>query len=81
MATENLSEIREAFRGLILRDLRPVEDRDGVRVGEDVRIHKDAGKGFVVRFLKGTDEKRRKAVREKLETADVEYTEGKDFKD
>ena len=76
-----MQEIRDAFRGLILRDLRPIEDKDGVRVGEDVRIHKEKDKGYVLRFLKGTDEKRKKQVREKLDTADVEYTEGKDFKD
>ncbi len=77
----NLQEIRDAFRGLILRDLRPIEDKDGVRIGEDVRIHKEKDKGYVVRFLKGTDEKRRKAVREKLDLAQVQYTEAKDYKD
>ncbi len=76
-----MQEIRDAFRGLILRDLRPIEDKDGVRVGEDVRVHKEKDKGYVVRFLKGTDEKRRKAVREKLDTGAVQYSEGKDFKD
>ena len=81
MNVSNLQEIRDAFRGLILRDLRPLEDKDGFRVGEDVRIHKEKDKGFVVRFLKGTDEKRRKVVREKLDLAEVEYTEGKDYKD
>lgn len=75
-----MQEIREAFRGLILRDLRPIEDKDGVRIGEDVRIHKEKDK-YVLRFLKGSEEKRRKQIREKLDTADVEYTEGKDFKD
>jgi len=62
-----MQEIRDAFRGMVLRELRPVEDKDGFRVGEDVRISKDKDKGFVVRFLKGTEEKRRKAIREKLD--------------
>lgn len=77
-----LQEIQDAFRGLVLRDLRPTEDKDGVRVGEDVRIHREKDKkDYVVRFIKGTDEKRRKQVREKLDMANVKYTEGKDFKD
>ena len=76
-----MQEIREAFRGMILRELRPIEDKDGVRVGEDVRVHKDKDKGYVLRFLKGTEEKRRKAIREKLDTARVKYAEGKEYKD
>ena len=75
-----MQKIREAFRGLILRELRPIEDKDGVRIGEDVRIHKEKDK-YILRFLKGSEEKRRKQIREKLDTADVEYTEGKDYKD
>jgi hypothetical protein len=75
-----MQDIREAFRGLVLRDLRPIEDKDGVRIGEDVRIHKDK-KGYVVRFLKGTEEKRRKQIREKLDLATIEYSVGADYKD
>lgn len=77
----NLQDIRDAFRGLVLRELRPVEDKDGFRVGEDVRVHIEKDKGYVVRFLKGTDEKRRKGVRERLETSGLKYSEGKDYKD
>jgi len=76
-----MQEIKDAFRGLILRDLRPLEDKDGVRIGEDVRIHKEKDKAYVLRFLKGTEEKRRKQIREKLDGGTVKYTEGKDFKD
>ena len=75
-----MQEIRDAFRGLMLRDLRPIEDKDGFRVGEDVRVHKEKD-SYVLRFLKGTDEKRKKSIKEKLDTAKVKYTEGKEFKD
>jgi hypothetical protein len=76
----SFQDIRDAFRQLVLRELRPIEDRDGLRVGEDVRVTKEKDK-YLVRFLKGTDEKRKKVIREKLDMANVAYTEGKDFKD
>ena len=77
----DMQDLRDAFRGMILRDLRPIVDKDGVRVGEDVRVVKEKDKGYIVYFLKGSEEKRRKAIREKLDMGNVKYTEGKDFKD
>ena len=76
----SFQDIRDAFRPLVLRDLRPIEDKDGLRVGEDCRVTKEKDK-YVVRFIKGTDEKRKKQIREKLETAAIPFTEGKEFKD
>ncbi len=77
---DTLSEIRELFRGIILRDLRPLEDKDGVRIGEDVRIHKEKD-AYVVRFLRGSDEKRRKTIRDRLNEAKIKFKEGKDYAD
>jgi hypothetical protein len=80
----NMSEIRECFRGLMLRELRPIEDKDGLRIGEDVRIikEKDAkDKGYTVRFLKGTAETRKKMIRDKLRDANISFKEDKDYKD
>jgi hypothetical protein len=77
---DTLPEIRDCFKGIMLRDLRPVEDRDGVRIGEDVRIHREK-ESFVVRFLKNTDEKRRKTVRDRLNEAKIKFKEGKDYAD
>ncbi len=74
-----MEPIKEAFRGVILQTLRPVEDKEGVRIGEDVRVHKEKDGAFVVRFLKGTDEKRRKAIRDKLAEGKVKYKEAKDY--
>ncbi len=74
-----MQEIRDAFRGIMLRDLRPVEDKDGVRIGEDVRIYKEK-KGYKLRFLAGTPESRRKQIRDRLETNEITYTEDKDFR-
>jgi hypothetical protein len=76
-----MQEIREAFRGIILRDLRPVEDKDGVRVGEDVRITREKDGSYLVRFLKGTEEKRKKAIRDTLNGKNIQFKEGKEFKD
>ncbi|GIW71682.1 MAG: hypothetical protein KatS3mg102_1224 [Planctomycetota bacterium] len=73
-----MDDIREAFRGVMLRDLRPIEDKDGVRIGEDVRIYKEK-EGYVLRFLKGTDEKRRKQIRDRLQVHQIAFQEGKDF--
>jgi hypothetical protein len=75
----SLDAIKDAFRGVMLQSLRPIEDKDGVRIGEDCRVYKDK-KGFTVSFLKGTPEKRRKQVRDKLEGSRVEFKEGKDYK-
>ena len=75
-----MQQIKDAFRGLILRDVRPLEDRVGVRVGEDCRIYKEKA-GFVLAFLKGSGEKRRKQVRDKLELNKIKFQEGKDFLD
>jgi hypothetical protein len=75
-----MDELKEVFRGLILRPLRPVEDKDGVRIGEDVRVTKEKD-AFLVRFLKDTAEKRRKQIRETLTTKGVTFKEGKDYKD
>lgn len=74
-----MDEIKDAFRGVMTRPVRPIEDREGLRIGEDCRIYKGK-KGYEVAFLKGTEEKRRKMVRDKLDQAGVEYTEIKDFK-
>jgi hypothetical protein len=74
----SLQKIKEAFRGAFLKDLRPIEDREGLRLGEDVRFHMDK-EVCIVRFLKGTDEKTRKQYRDKLDLAGVSYKEGKDF--
>ena len=63
----------------MLQPLRPIEDKEGVRIGEDCRVYKDK-KGFTVAFLKGTPEKRRKQVRDKLDQSQVEYKEGKEYK-
>ena len=75
-----MQEIRDVFRGLMLRDLRPVEDKEGVRIGEDVRITKEKD-GYLVRFLKDTPEKRRKQVRDKLNEQKIKFKEGKEYKD
>jgi len=61
------------------RPVRPIEDRNGLRIGEDVRIYKGK-KGYELAFLRGSDEKRRKAVRDKLDESKIEYKEVKDFK-
>jgi hypothetical protein len=74
-----MQEIRDAFRGIMLRDLRPIEDKDGVRIGEDVRVYQEKS-GFTVRFLAGTPESRRKQVRDKLDGSNVGYKEGKDYR-
>ena len=67
-----MDDLKTAFRGVMLRDIRPIEDKDGVRVGEDVRItretEKEKGKDggatyYLVRYLKDTKESRRKQVR------------------
>lgn len=74
-----MQPIRDAFRGIMLRDLRPVEDKEGVRIGEDVRIYKEKN-GYTVRFLAGTPEPRRKQIRDRLEAHDIEYKEAADFR-
>jgi hypothetical protein len=78
---QEMQEIKDAFRGIVVRDLRPIEDKDGVRVGEDVRVTKEKDGSYLVRFLKNTDEKRRKHVRDALNLKHVNFKEGKDFKD
>lgn len=75
-----MQAIRDAFRGLILRELRPLEDKDGLRIGEDCRIHKDKNT-YVLRFLRGSEEKRRQSVRDRLELNNIKFKEGKDYKD
>jgi hypothetical protein len=75
-----VQQIKDAFRGLILRDVRPLEDREGVRIGEDCRIYKERA-GFVLAFLKGSEEKRRKQIRDRLELNKISFQEGKDFVD
>lgn len=74
-----MQEIRDAFRGLMLRDLRPVEDKEGVRIGEDVRITKESDGSYLVRFLKDTTEKRKKQIRDRLNEQKIKFKEGKDF--
>ncbi len=76
-----LEDLKEAFRGVMLRDLRPVEDKDGVRIGEDVRISKEKDGGYLVRFLKDTKELRKKAIRDSLSAKNIKFKEGKDYKD
>jgi hypothetical protein len=83
-----VQEIKEAFRGVVLRDLRPLEDKDGVRLGEDVRISKETEKTkegtasyFLLRFLKDTKESRKKFIRDTLNEKGIRYKEGKDYKD
>ena len=75
--------IRDVFRNFIIRDLRPLEDRDGVRIGEDVRIHKEAEKGgktkYVLRFLKDTPERRKSPIRDRLEEHNIDFEEGPSF--
>ena len=74
-----MQPIRDAFRGIMLRDLRPVENKDGVRIGEDVRIYKDRS-GYTVRFLAGTPESRRKQIRDRLDAHEIRYKEAADFR-
>ena len=85
-----MDDLKTAFRGVMLRDIRPIEDKDGVRVGEDVRItretEKEKGKDggatyYLVRYLKDTKESRRKQVRDQLNGSTIKFKEGKDFKD
>lgn len=76
-----MQEIKDAFRGLVLRALRPIEDKEGLRVGEDVRVTKEKDGTYLVRFLQKSDEKRRKQIRDQLNLAKVKFKEGKDFKD
>ena len=73
-----MEQIREVFRNVMLRDLRPIEDLDGIRLGEEVRIHKGK-KGYVLRFLRGLDERKRVTYRDRLDESGVAYTEGKDY--
>ena len=74
-----MEEIRRAFGGVFLRDVRTVEpSKKGWVVGENLRIY-DEGGGYVLSFLRGTDEGQRRQARSKLEGAGISYTVGEDF--
>jgi hypothetical protein len=48
-------------------------------VGDNLRIIQDPTKGYVLSFLRGTDEKSRKQYRDKLDLAKISYKMGEDF--
>lgn len=74
-----MEDIKRALGGVFLRDLSRVEPgKKGVVVGEAVRVYDEKG-GYVLAFLKGTDEKTRKSYRDKFDLAKVAYKVGPDF--
>lgn len=75
-----MDEIKRALgSNLFLRDLAKLEPgKKGVAVGESVRIYEDKG-GYLLAFLRGTDEKSRRVIREKLDTARISYKPAPDF--
>lgn len=76
MPQDEMQEIRDVFPGFLtkFRD----KEREGVKIGEDVRISKQKD-GFLVQFLKGTEEKRRRQIRDKLNEKNIKYKEGADY--
>lgn len=73
-----MERIKEAFRGVFIKELKPAEDKEGVRIGDNVRVYKNGDK-FLVRFLKGTVEKDRKKIRDRLNENKIPYSVGDDF--
>jgi hypothetical protein len=73
-----METIKDAFRGFFFKDLKPIEKREGLRIGDILRVHKEKGK-YILRFLKGTQEKTRQQYRDRLDEHTVEYEEGEDF--
>ncbi len=73
-----LPELDSVFRGMFLRDLRPVEGIDGVCVGYDVRIHRD-GKKYIVRFSNALRTEQRDRYLQRLANAHLEHRVGDDF--
>lgn len=73
-------DLKRAMGGSIfLRDIRNVEPaKKGWIVGDNLRFYTEE-QGNTVSFLRGTDEKTRRTVREKLDTARIPYKAGPDF--
>ena len=72
-------ELKRALGSVFLRDVRTVEPKKkGVIVGENLRIYEEK-QGFVLSFLRGTDERTRGQFKDKLENAGLSYELGADF--
>ena len=72
-------ELKRALGSVFLRDVRTIEPKKkGVIVGENLRLYEEK-KGFVLSFLRGTDERTRGQFKDKLETAGLSYSLGDDF--
>jgi hypothetical protein len=72
-------DLKRALGGVFLRDVARVEPgKKGYVVSESLRIYADKG-AYTLSFLRGTDEKSRKTVRDQLDTANVKYKMGPDF--
>ncbi len=78
MVTTAFDEIKAVFRGMFIRDLRRVESRDGVCLGDDIRIHKDKGR-FVIRYSPAMRHLKRKRIEERLDLASIQYVVQDDF--
>lgn len=72
MVTTEFDEIKTLFRGMFIRDLRPAEDRDGIRLGDDIRIHKEKGV-FAIRFSPAITPAKRARIEDRLKLADIKY--------
>jgi hypothetical protein len=75
-----VDDIKRALGGnLFFKDVSRVEPgKKGFQVGEVLRVYQEKD-GYVIAFLRGTDEKTRKTFRDKLTTGRVEYKVGADF--
>ena len=76
-----MEDIKRALGSTIfLRDLARVDPtKKGLVVGDNLRIIQDPAKGYVLSFLRGTDEKTRKQYRDKLELSKIAFKLGEDF--
>lgn len=76
-----MEDIKRALGSTIfLRDLARVDPtKKGLVVGDSLRIIQDPTKGYVLSFLRGTDEKTRKQFKDKLEMSKIAFKMGEDF--
>jgi hypothetical protein len=76
----SLDVLKKALPGMFFKDLSRFEpDKTGVAIGDNIRIHEDAEKGFVLRFLRDTAYGSRKQVTDRLDQAKLPYVLGDDF--
>lgn len=75
-----MDDVKRALGGnLFFKDVGRVEPgKKGLQVGEVLRVYQEK-EGYVISFLKGTDERTRKQFRDKLDTGRVAYKAGPDF--